>query len=151
MCEFFGFTVSYFDRDIRPLLSPDDVREDKQRKWFRGRAVADAFAQKIVEAQQRPDSGPDDSADPAKARLTLAQAKAAEVKLAQLVRELLPRDEVRDALAAAVYPLRNAGEKLQRLHGPKAFEILDQAVEALEKSVDDYFARLASESPKIGP
>jgi len=60
-------------------------------------------------------------------------------RLERMEREqtLLPRDLVHEGLGAMATILRRAGEQLQRLHGPNAARILDEALDDWQRTIDD--------------
>ena len=58
--------------------------------------------------------------------------------------ELLPRDEVREALGRVSSILRSAGDTLQRLYGMGALEVLCEALDDAEREVDRCFGEEAT-------
>jgi hypothetical protein len=62
-------------------------------------------------------------------------------RLDRLQREgqLLPRDEVREALGRLAAILRSAGDLLQRQFGPAALGVLSEALDDAQREVDRCF------------
>ena len=62
-------------------------------------------------------------------------------KMDRLERErtLLPRDEIHEALGLMAAILRNLGETLQRLHGPAAQQLLNDALDDYQREIDTLF------------
>lgn len=79
------------------------------------------------DGNSEPPTGRADS--PALERYRQARAEAAELELAQRRRELLPVEQVQQILGAAAALIRQAGEVLQRRHGPAAADILTKAID----------------------
>jgi phage terminase Nu1 subunit (DNA packaging protein) len=66
---------------------------------------------------------------PAIERWRLAKAQIAEIELEQKRQRLLPIDEIHRGLARSASIMRRAGERLERLFGPDARKIFDEAID----------------------
>ena len=69
------------------------------------------------------------------------EERAAMARLDRLAREgeLLPRDEVREALGRIASIIRSVGDMLQRQHGNAALEILTEALDDAQRELDRCF------------
>jgi hypothetical protein len=77
------------------------------------------------------------------------EERAALARLDRLEREkqLIPRDQARQALGRIAVVLRSAGEALQRQFGSAAMEILTESLDDAEQEVDLCFGEVQSEGP----
>lgn len=78
---------------------------------------------------------------PAAERYREMKADIEEMKRDGMYGELLPRAEMRKGLAAVASTIRIAGERLEREYGPGAREILDEALDEAEDTIDALFPR----------
>lgn len=75
---------------------------------------------------------------PALERYRDAKAKLANLELEAKRRELVPREQVHDALARVASILRAAGETIQR-YSVEAHRVLDEALESAQREIDTLF------------
>ncbi len=66
---------------------------------------------------------------PAIERWRLAKAQIAEIELEEKRKRLLPLDEIHRGLARSASIMRRAGERLERLFGPDARKLFDEAID----------------------
>lgn len=72
---------------------------------------------------------------PALERYRLARAKLAELDLAEKRKEVIAADDVRQMFAIVGGTIRRAGQQLTRRYGPKAFEMLSQALDQADEQI----------------
>jgi hypothetical protein len=128
----FDMTAQGFHKEVRPLLSPDDVRgEGRRGTTVRLRGAIDAYAAKQAETKARKDPDPlmTGTESPALERYRAARASQEELRLGQMRDELIPRRELEPGLLRFAQVLRSAGDQLRRQCGADAAEILNAAVD----------------------
>lgn len=76
------------------------------------------------------------SSSPALERYRTAKAELAELDLQTKRQQLLPRDDIRLMLSRLATIIRGACETLQKLHGPDAKRIMDDALDGFIREVD---------------
>lgn len=127
----FDMTSQGFHKEIRPLLSPEDVRgEGKKGVTIRLRGAIDAHAARQVESVRK-DADPmlagGDS--PALERYREAKAGLAEMDLQERQKSHVNLQSLNDALMRFASTIRRAGEALQRRFGNEASEIMNEAID----------------------
>jgi hypothetical protein len=95
-----------------------------------------------------------DSSSPALERYREERALIARLDRLERERVLVPRDKMREGLGRAASMLRAAGDTLQRQFGPAAGEILDEALDDVQREMNrlfgngDGYAEPAGEHPE---
>lgn len=79
-------------------------------------------------------------ATPSLERLRKAQAELTEFKLKQLKRDVVPREEVHQKLARTASIVRGCGDALQRQFGPEAHQILEDALNDVDRQIAEWLA-----------
>lgn len=113
------------------------------------RALHDFLAENAVKLAKDDDVLMQGAASPALERYREERAIMARLDRVQREGQLLPRDEVREALGRFATILRGAGEALQREFGPAAAEILYEALNDCERETKSAFG--TSEEPHDQP
>ncbi len=108
------------------------------------RALHDFLADNAVKLARDEDPLMQGSGSPALERYR--EERAAMARLDRLEREgdLLPRDEVREALGRVSSILRSAGDTLQRLYGQGALEVLCESLDDAEREIVRCFGQEAA-------
>jgi hypothetical protein len=103
------------------------------------KALHDFLAENAQKLARDDDPDMQGSGSPALERYR--EERAAMARLDRLAREgeLLPRDEVREALGRIASIVRSAGDMLQRSHGPGALDILTEALDDAQRELDRCF------------
>ena len=138
-----GLNDSSWHRYVRPLLTPEIGRRDKNGYSYDGAAVCGLVIGMRVDAAKRDfvksveseatDAlmGEDGGAVSAGLeRYRMARAQLEEMKLADLKRETMLRSAVRQGLGQLAELLRKAGQDLQRRYGAEAQQVIDDTLSA---------------------
>ena len=104
------------------------------------RSLHDFLADNAVKLARDDDELMQGSGSPALERYREERAAIARLDRLERERELLPRDDVRQALGRIASILRGAGDTLQRQFGQAAVEILYEAMEDAEREIEWSFA-----------
>lgn len=149
IAEIFGFTIVYFDRDVRPHLQPADVQ--REPLLFRAAGVHQFLVERAVrKATVLPDedgmlAGPDSVwLEAFRKERTLSERLKR--KLAE--RRLVAVDDVRQKFQQWAGLIRKAADKLQKKFGPGAHDLFDRALAEAEADHDAYLAEM--ESDRVG-
>lgn len=103
------------------------------------RALHDFLADNAVKLAKEDDALMQGSNSPALERYREERAQLARLDRLERQRNLVPRDEVRQALGRMATMLREAGETLQRQFGAAALDIFLAALDDLERDVERTF------------
>lgn len=150
IAEIFGFTVVYFDRDVRPHLQPADVVRG-HNPLFRAAAVHQFLVEREVrKSTVLPDehgmlAGPDS--------IWLEAFRKERTLSERLKRKLAERravdvEDIRAKFQQWAAVIRGAADKLQKKFGRQAHDLLDDAIAQAEEDHDAYLADL--ESHRVG-
>lgn len=136
MAEVLDVSEQHFDRTFRPMAADAAIKTIGKRLYFHCRKVLDAWCAGQI-AKLRPEApsadplleGPD---SPVLDRLRLANAKMAELELAERTNAVVQLDLIRDAMRPALAAMRSAGDRLVRQFGNDAGEIFNEGVGEFE-------------------
>ena len=103
------------------------------------RALHDFLAENSHKLAKDDDALMQGAASPALERYRTERAIMARLDRMQRERQLLPRDEVREALGRIAMILRSAGETLQRQYGQGEADILYEALDDCEREIRSAF------------
>jgi hypothetical protein len=142
----FGVTPQGFASSVRPLLTPEDVKNAGERGAvrIRCRAAIDAWtARKVEQAVEAARKGNDpllvgvDS--PELERYRAARADLAEMERDERNGSLIPRQQLEPAFVQYATAIRRAGEGLQRRFGNEAAAMLNEALDDAERIIRQSF------------
>ena len=105
------------------------------------RALHDFLADNAVKLARDEDPLMQGTGSPALERYREERALMARLDRLEREGELLPRDEVREALGRISSILRSAGDTLQRHYGTGALEVLCEALDDAQREVDRCFGK----------
>lgn len=110
------------------------------------RDVIEFFADKIIPARianSKKEVPAETTPEKAiKEQLLRQKYRTEEIKYAERIRELMPREHVRQAFVRTAELYRTAGELLRRHHGDEAQQILLDAIDGAEKELENMFTSL---------
>lgn len=109
------------------------------------RALHDFLAENAYRLARDDDDLMQGAGSPALERYREERAAIARLDRLQREQQLLPRDEVREALGRIAAILRGAGDSLQRQFGPAAVDTLYEALDDAETELDRFFGVAANE------
>jgi phage terminase Nu1 subunit (DNA packaging protein) len=117
-------------RTIATWIRKPDFPQKSNRGWHIDAVLRWRESQAIADPGDPMMSGKD---SPALERYRLARAKTVELELRQKRGQLIPKDAVVQCLNIFASTLRDALDKLRRLHGDEAYAIMSQAIDDVEK------------------
>ena len=130
--EFVGLSTTTFDKIIRPLLTPDQVKKGKSKRlWFFGPAVVKAAMARAGEAKG-------DGKGSESSSLERWRSMRAEREALQFAREsgrMIDVEEWRERYRPMFAAIKRFGETLQQQFGREAAIIFNEFLEEL-KSAD---------------
>jgi hypothetical protein len=133
-----------FDEKVRPDLPPDAIRGSGRTLRIYLPDAIDARIEQKAGERKRPVAGGDETDpllmgydSPALERYRLARAKREELQLEELRKRLVDRTDLRKGWALVASQLRQAVENLQRLHGQEAADLVVEALEEADGSVQE--------------
>lgn len=130
--EYVGLSTTTFDKIIRPLLTPDQVKKGKSKRlWFFVPAVVKAAIGRAKSAAGESESKESSSLE--RWRATRADREA--LDLARAAGKLIDVDEWREMSRAMFDAIKRFGETLHRQHGRDAAILFNEFLEELN-SVD---------------
>jgi len=139
-------SLTHFEREYQSRFGDGDKVKEGNKWWFRGLPLAN-----LIREQERASprthgssNGPDD--DPAMAGPVTAaledyrrqRAELARLDVLERKKQLIPTDQVHEAMATIARILRNAGETLVKHHGQEAGEVMDEAVDEILNTAERY-------------
>ena len=134
----FAMTADGFRRQIRPLLSEQDVRTAGQgrgrKTYVYLRGAVQAFADKEAQRQVRAVAGPDAELlvggdSPALERYRLAKAQLTEIDLDQRRRNVITMEAAKRLFGTVAAHLRRGLDTLQRQFGRDAYTVMKDCLE----------------------
>lgn len=147
MQRVFGLSPSGFDKSIRPFARDDAIRREGRNVFFH----APTLLARWGEWKYGQDIGDEDAAllaaagsdSPALERLREAKAKLAELDYLERTQQLVHIEHIRAGLGAIASRLRDMAEQAQRIIGPVAFDLIDEALTDCEKAIDVMYGSAA--------
>jgi hypothetical protein len=145
ICEFHDVTEQTFDRTYRPLIPDSGIQKVGNRVWYHGGAYLESvIAYKVKVATKRDGGGPGSAGGDdvgalgavdkeAAQRLLRAKAQEQELKVGQMLNNLVPIQELMAEFSAFGKDLRRVGEMQQRQFGADAAAMINELLDEYEK------------------
>ncbi len=107
--------------------------------WFEERIVRARIAREKKIKPEPQESKESKTEKELKSQLLKQKYRTEELKYAERIKELMPREHVRQVFVRSAELYRTAGELLRKHHGDEAQQILLDAIEGVEKELENMF------------
>ena len=139
LADLLGVSLTQFERTYQGIVPASETRFGAHKKlWIRGRAWMDAYTSMQLRkaGADEFDDGPTDGS-PGLERGRMAKAKILEIQLEKELQNVVDRDWMVGKLLGALGPIRDAVNRMQKEFGPKAYEVMKEAIEEATRTVED--------------
>lgn len=130
ICEFFRFSVAYFERDVAPRLASESVRDHGpgRPKHYEGRAVHDALVERAVEVTKKQNLASDTDEE-----LKLARLRRLNFELEERQKLVIPRIMVHEDITRLAAIWRETAEQLSRQYGDDAIDLMNAGLDKFRR------------------